>query len=144
MIRTVRVFALCAAVIPAHTVLAQSARQRATMQSLAGKWRACTNAGEVPRVWCTNFEFKINGDTLSGTTFGDEGSGTFFLVQGRIQGDKISFRSGNGCTDPKMPQCLPVVYTATYHGEKEWTLNVDVTDTPREEIYSFTMTRVTG
>lgn len=96
---------------------------------------------ETGHSWCTNFEFVIHGDTLSGTNFTDDEAQVFLLVQGHIQSDKISFRSGYGCIDPRMVRCLPVVYSATYHGEKEWKLNVDVTDTPREEKYAFTMTR---
>jgi hypothetical protein len=132
---------LLVALMSAPALVAQSVPPGATAQSLAGKWRACTS-GEG-QSWCVTFDFEINGDTLSGKNILEDGR-EFLLVQGRIQGDHVSFRSGNGCTDPKMAACLPVVYTGTFRGEDVWKLNVDVTDTPREEKYALTMTRVKG
>jgi hypothetical protein len=128
---------LVVALLSAPDLVAQSAPRRPTTQSIAGKWKACLDA--EGRTACWTYEFKVNGDTLTGTDTGTDGVVTL-LAQGRIQGERVSFKTGHGCTEVTMRACMAVVSTGTYRGGDEWRLYMDDTDNNRQ--YGVTMTRV--
>jgi hypothetical protein len=132
-------FILLVASMAAPALAAQGAPRRAPPQSIAGKWQGC--ASHEGRSACAIYEFKVNGDTLTGTVTPPDGDDPHPLVQGRIQGDRISFRTGNGCT-PQTTAACAIVQTATFRGEDEWRLYVDVTDNGQELV--LTMRRVPG
>lgn len=149
----IRAVASILVTLSAPALVAQGTPQGGTTQSLDGKWKACiTDEG---RVGCTTWEIKVKGDTFTGTDKGSDGMADQ-IVQGRIQGDHVSFKSGYGCTDGTMPSdpstpfhtsptarrdnCT-VMFTGTYRAG-EWTGTVDDTDNHHQK--EFTATRLTG
>ena len=80
----------------------------------------------------------VKGDSLWGTDTGPDGQSD--LIVGHIQGDRVSFKTGNGCTERVLQRCT-VLVSGTYHGDG-W--KADVNDTDNQRHHVFTVTRVTG
>jgi hypothetical protein len=130
---------LLAGLLSAPALAAQTTPtpQRATVRSLAGKWNACiTDEG---RTGCWTYEFKVNGDTLTGKDITPSGREDA-MVEVRLQGDHLSFKTGNGCTEKGGRPCS-VVVSGTYAGGDQFKLNLDDTDNSRQHTVS--LTRVT-
>jgi len=104
--------------------------------TIAGKWMACLTA--EGRTGCTTWELAVKGDSLWGTDTGPDGQSD--LIVGHIQGDRVSFKTGNGCTERVLQRCT-VLVSGTYHGDG-W--KADVNDTDNQRHHVFTVTRVTG
>jgi hypothetical protein len=118
------------ALLSASQASAQSAPSAAApSSSIAGKWRGCFS--REGRTACSTYTFAVKGDTLSGTITNDDGSDPHAIRQGRMAGDRVTFRTGYGDA---------IVCTGTFRDGRMWKLDCDVTDNGQK--FTNTLTRM--